>query len=299
MVQIGKRVKRHTLRSISQIAVFGDVESMYYVSETARINDDTLRNQRDRLNRIGAPYDLYTLSDIDDPRLNHDQYDLYILLNAFKLPRETRRFVEEEIKAKGKTVLWIYAPGYVTDVGFSVSEMSRCVGMDLRRAEGDPMIVVDRSGLLGSLDGTLDYGFTSAIAPLFCVEDKAATVLGRYKDSEETALAYKSVDGFTSFYSGTGNVPARVLREIARFAGVHVYYEGDDPVYVNNRLIGIHVIAGGKMQLTVPHPVEVEELFDGGVFASEGNTLTVPVEPGCVKLYLLQSGEMCPSGRGA
>jgi hypothetical protein len=231
------------------------------------------------------------LSDIEDPGLNLDRYKLIVFLNAFKIPDTMKRFIEEQVQTAGRTLLWIYAPGYVTDAGLSTANVSACVGVDLLESQATPTIVIDGSELLQRLQGQT-YGFTEAIAPLFSIADEKATVLGHYQGSDLPALGFKPVDGYTSFYSGTGNIPAEVLREIARYAGVHLYTEGRDPIYVNSRLIGVHAVAGGEVCLNVPHEVEVKDLFEGGTFRSEGTTLHCPVAPGTMKAYLIQGPEM-------
>lgn len=66
-------------------------------------------------------------------------------------------------------------------------------------------------------------------------------------------------------------MPAPMYREIARNAGVHIYYEGTDPVYINNRLIGIHMQNDKSHSILLPleTPKTLEELFDGGTIKKE------------------------------
>ena len=89
---------------------------------------------------------------------------------------------------------------------------------------------------------------------------------------------------------------AAVYREIARAAGVHIYYEGYDPVYINNRLIGIHMQGDAAPTLTLPHntAARLEELFDGGDVCADQGRVQLPRAPGATKLYLLAKGDSEP-----
>ena len=264
------------MKKVSEIAVFADVESMFYVSEFAKLNHDCLRNMRDILGRIGAPYDIYNFSDLS--KITLEKYKLCIFLNTFKISDENKRIIEERVKKQGRSILWIYAPNYINDNGFSVRDISNIVDINIEEAaiKGSE---VESEGI--------SYGFTEQISPLFCVKDKEAVSLGKYSEDNSIALAYKKQKEYTTYYSAVGNIPYSILRNIAINAGVHMYFDGQDPVYVNNRLIGIHSVVGGEVVLKLPFDTSVEELFDGGIYETKNQELKITIPKGEMKLYLL------------
>jgi hypothetical protein len=276
MMNIDRRTRTVPMQSVAEIAVFGDVDSMYYVSEYAGINEDCLHNMRDIMGRMGAPYDIYTFSDLT--RVNFDRYKLCIFLNTFKISEEARNIIEKKVKRDGRSMLWLYAPDYITDSGFSTGNMSRITGMKLETAALKNSEVVS--------DGER-FAFTEAISPLFKVADENVSVLGVYAEDNSTAFASRKFDSHTSYYCAVGNLPHNALRRIAKAAGVHIYFEGDDPVYVNNRLLGIHAVKGGEITLNLPFDTTAEELFDGGTYISRDKKITVRIPKGEMKLYLL------------
>ena len=129
--------------------------------------------------------------------------------------------------------------------------------------------------------------------PLFEVRDAAAQTCGVYDSNGAPALALKKSASHTSIYSAVGNLPAALYREIGRSAGIHIYYEGRDPTYINNRLIGIHMQTDTTHRLVLPlsKNCRLEELFDGGEVRLENGTGQLPHEPGATKLYLLADAE--------
>ena len=66
--------------------------------------------------------------------------------------------------------------------------------------------------------------------PLFEVRDESAQTFGVYDSDQTPAVAARTFAEYTSVYSAVGGWPAALYRELARAAGVHIYYEGNDPV---------------------------------------------------------------------
>ena len=78
----------------------------------------------------------------------------------------------------------------------------------------------------------------------------------------QSGLQSKAMDGWRSVFAAGSNLSAAVIRGIAQEAGVHLYLEGEAPVYVNQRLIAIHSKEGGVKRVTLPRPCRrVRELF--------------------------------------
>ena len=326
--RVGTRLSGIPMRSVSEIAVLTDSESMLYVSEFAKINDDCLTNLYDSIGRLGAPFDLYNFRDLD--RLDVSQYKFFLVPNAFLISPEMRETVKRKLYGAGKTVFWIYAPGYLDGEGFSEKAMSETAGMTIRRidqkgskilwqggafgvsGEVFPVFAVDDPERARKRVGTGavwcrgedcvpegakvlwkdgEFGFQEEISPVFAVEDPDAEVFGRYAGSGKAALARKKTENGVSWYCGAGNVPWKILRRAAADAGVHIYCDGDDPVYGNDRLIGIHAGRGGTVTLRLGKDAVLEDLFDGGSVRTEHGDAVLEIPEGTMKLYLISQKE--------
>jgi hypothetical protein len=78
----------------------------------------------------------------------------------------------------------------------------------------------------------LVWGTNSRLAPVFDLDDPDVTVLGEVVCSQGRCVPGFGVRRFpewASVYIAAPNVPAPVLRGIARFSGVHRYSEEADP----------------------------------------------------------------------
>jgi hypothetical protein len=322
LVRAQERLRDVPMRSVAEIAVFGDVPSMYHINARSSIADDLLVQPPDELARIGAPYDIYNFSDLDHKNMPWERYKLCIFLNPFVVSEEKRAFLRSKVQRDNRTLLWVYAPNYIQKDGFSVDAISDVTGIKVvRRAEEGSAVTVRPEGLFTRIGSPVRFGFTPGqkksgaprdqtfdmrskglleTAPLFEVRDEAARTCGTYDSNGAAALAMKKSETHASVYSAVGGLSAALYREIARAAGVHIYYEGSDPTYINNRLFGIHMQRDAVCEVSMPkHTADkVEELFDGGETAIENGRFTLARQAGIMKLYLFVGGEASPATKG-
>ena len=281
MIEISKKLAQIPNKSVSEIAVFAEGESLLYTDKNADINTDCLGLQREGLARMGAPYDLYSIADIDN--IEHDNYKLYIFLNAFKMSEKTREVLKKKIKVQNKTVLWIYAPDYIHNEAVSTKYISEMTGMDICLLSQEEVTVDVDFGDRGEVSNS--YGCSKPQKTMFYAEN-ADEVWGRYRNSKKAALACKKLGDFNSIYSGAGNIPGNVLKNIARFAGVHIYGTGNDAIFVSEKLIGVYPEKEGEIEIVLDDTTVLEELFSKEQFNVMENVLKFKARKGEARLFL-------------
>ncbi|MBE6703652.1 MAG: hypothetical protein E7583_00165 [Ruminococcaceae bacterium] len=264
-VDISKKLCDIEMRSASEIAVFVSCESLFYVNKECGINSEVLCNWRDALARMGAPYDVYSLNDID--RVSIDKYKLIILPDAFYLTDSQRSFINSRLKGGNRTILFAGACDYANDDGLSLERVKRLVGMEIDILETD-------ENTIHAMDST--FGYEKAKTPTLYVNDDSAQIVGRYALSRKCALAKKGFDGYTVYYSGLGNFSHTVLREIAREAGVHIYTENGVACYVNSLVAGVYNTKNEETVITLPSDGEFTEIFSGIKYKTENRKVTLP-----------------------
>jgi hypothetical protein len=285
----------------AEIAVLLDDESLYY--ETI-YNDLSLPNITQQrvwgLPRIGAPFDCYLLQDFIDGKVPSAK--LCIFLNAFRLDDKRRKALSDELRKDGRTALWIYAPGYIKD-DMSVDHMEELTGIQFGKSEfpwGPLIHITDFDHpITEKLNEELFWGTNTPLGPIFHVDDPEATVLGEVVYSEgrcDPGFALKSFPEWNSVYIAAPNIPAPVLRGIAKYAGVHLYSEDGDVLYANKQLLAVHTIRGGKRTLRLPESVEVVyDLFERKIIAENTDTLKVELPKRSTSLYFTGTSEILDS----
>lgn len=292
----------------NDIAVLYDEVSVHYVTQgvSAQINE-VLRTME--LPRIGAPVDYYYQNDLALDEM--PDYKLYIFMNCFALNDESRKAIERKIKKRGATALFLYAQGLInpdrcTETGkkldvchveeltgirmtrrdeamltsFRVdTELEAFSGIDSRKIYG----VVDRTPLPGC--ALVNLASPPYVCPVFIPEDEDAQILGRFASTNEAALTMKTVDGFTSVFSGTYWLSADVMRAVAKQAGCHIYQEQGDYLFANETFVTVHAKTGGTKTLHFKKACTPYEVYEGKVYAENTDTITFEMQEGDTKMF--------------
>lgn len=279
----------------AEIAVLLDDESFFYETIRNELDVPLIFHQRlVGLPRLGAPFDVYLLNDFLKGRLR--PYKLYIFLNAFRLDETRRQALKRELRRDGRTALWIYAPGYIKDDP-SVDNMKDVTGFSFVRNEHPwpsfMHLTEFRHPITARLSQDLFWDTQSHLGPQFHISDSTARILGEVVMAQGTCqpgFAIKEFPDWKSIYVAVPNIPAPVLREIARFAGVHLYNEKGDVLAVSRNLLSVHTVSGGDRTFRLPSTHEIVfDLYEKKVVDRNTNQFTVTLKPGSTALYFTGS----------
>jgi hypothetical protein len=215
--------------------------------------------QRGALHRSGVRFDVFLDSDLDNPKL--PRYKAYLFLDAVHLTTAQRRWIGANLKRDGRVLAWVWAQGISGDT-LSVSNAQALSGIRLGMDPSPGVITVQPEAGLGP-----EYGANEPFAPVLFADDPDAKTLGRLTSPETVAgkvgLCARRFPGWTSVYSGAPTLSSEVIRMIARLAGIHVWSESNDPIYVAPHFVGIHAATSGKRSLSLPAPATVLDCFTG------------------------------------
>ena len=285
--------------SAAEIAVIVNERSCHHIRRSTSLIDPLVADQMvEQVVRIGAPFDTYIAADL----ARMPDYKLYIMLNALYLTPAQRTAIGQRVCRDGHTVLWVYAPGFVTDKGLSVESVSQLVGMRLRmepdQARPRLALTTRDHDITRGLPPGLRFGPHNPIGPIFFCDDPKATVLGRltgmrghthYEIDGGPGLAAKDMGTWRSVWCGVPNLPAPLLRGIARWAGVHIYSDQDDVVYASHSLLAIHARHAGQRTVLLPRPLDLADAFTGQAVARGAREFRVVLGCGQTGLWLLSS----------
>jgi len=266
--KIGKESLNKRKLTPSEIAMIVDERSPIYMSLEPselknlgkNLNNELISMQRGPLHRIGAPFDTYLLSDV----LDYDipDYKLYIFLNPFYLTERERKIIKNKFEKDGHFLLWVYAPGFIDEDGFSIKNSSELTGIRLNyEAKEAPLTVNVLKDKFRDKIGTNSYGMKGEVGPVFYIDDPEVEVLGRLKCNNKIGLGIKRFKDWTSIYSSTPPLPDELLRVFAKMAGVHIYIDSGDVIFVNENYLGIHTSTSGEKLIKLRNKCSPYELF--------------------------------------
>jgi hypothetical protein len=238
-----------------EIAVIVDEKSSLYLGPGLQVSHPLLHVFRKEFYHAGAPIGVYLLGDLLAGKV--PPVRLYLMVNLFHLDPQPAQQLKALMRQDGRTAVWMYAPGYIREDSLSLQFVEDLTGLALAKSDrGDGHIVLENEG------GAFDAGHPH-LSPTIAVADPTATTLARYADGNQPAIASKKVADSLQVFCGTLQLPARLIRRIAREAGVHVYSDSDDLIMAGNSYVSLFATSAGQKTLRMPTSCSLVDAVSG------------------------------------
>lgn len=244
-------------------------------------------NIRVPLNRSGLKVDSYLLSDLTNSQ--RKKYKMYIFAASPTITKTEIAWIEENLQKDGNVLVFIFDAGRATSGGFT-KNLKRLTGINARIDE--KQIITYRYEplqLKDPLASGLRYLGTETRGPALIIEDKEATPIGIYQNTELVGAAVKRHRNWTAVYIGApGGITPDFLRAAAAEAGIKPAGPSGDATYAGNGFITIHAAASGEKTISWQGNYDAVDLADGKVVVPNANTLTFHLEAGQSRWFRLQ-----------
>ncbi len=237
------------------------------------LSGEALGYQRYALAHFGAPVDVILLEDVVKTA---GKYKVVIFLNSYQDTPEVRAAFQA-LREKNVTIVSLYGTGFIDDKGFSTQAMSELMGMNVQLAKpGSLQLKLDNGDICGG-----DY----PVEPRFTVNDPQAKQLGVYANDNIPAVFQK---GNTYFYGGA-YLDEKLIREIARQNGIHIYLETGDNFYAGANVVSIHAKYPGEKTIKLPKKfATIVDAFSGEVVATDVDHFTITMKATDSRVFLLK-----------
>ena len=284
-------------KRVSEVAVISSAQSEFYLARETDLTAQFTVSQLEQLCRSGAPFDRYFIEDLEDGLL--PDYKVYLFLDNFYLTLGQREAINK-LKSKDRTLIWFYAPGFVTQDKLSLEAMEQLIEINFKKSNnpfdhikiGTPLISNTSEQFIMWRE---NFGkFNKKLNPRFIPTDPLCEIWGTYADNGKPALVRKKLDHWTSVYSPTGKLPWQILNQIYKNAGVHLYCENGDNLSVNESWLSLHAANSGYKTIILPKHMDVYDAIDGQPVDTNTNKISVPLAKGRTSLFLLLE----PSSKG-
>lgn len=274
MINIADEIGDSPSESIAQVAVFAEGEAMYRARKTSNIASVCLSDIRRTLAKCGAPYDIYSISDLSV--IDTAKYKMYIFLNQYDIKPEMRREIEDKCKKDGKTVLWMYAPDYANAGKLNTSNISAVSGISVEASKVSHGSMIYKGDKYQSLLN----------APYFSICDGSAKPLAFFED-QSVAVAEKNSGRYKSIYCALCNMPSTLLRDILDQSEIFLYSR-DSLVYTytNSNITGVYNASGKACEIYLREDGVYRDLISNETFQCKNGVLKI--KQGQINAFLLQ-----------
>ncbi len=279
MVDTAESLSEIPFKSAAQIAVFAEGESMYRVRKTSNLATVCLSDIRRTLAECGAPYDVYSISDIALDCMNN--YQMYIFVNQYDIADQTRKYIEEKCMRAGKTVLWLYAPMFANNGHTDAANITKITGINISESRKS-------HGKLVYNNVQYDYPLS---APYFSVRDESAVPLAYFEDGS-IAVAEKNAGGFKSIYCAACNLPSDLLRDCIARSGIFIYSKNNRVyTYVHSAMVGAYNASEADAMIYLPEDGTYIDRISGDKFICQKGRIKLKKRDINAFLFVKQGGK--------
>ena len=264
LIDAGARRPALDISSAGQMAVLFDQQSFaatahwlagkpwdhYGIKSSDYINHWFVNTQTRAFQRMGAPMDALFRFDLtqDDAA----RYRMLFVVNSFLLSAEETERLQSALRGSGTTVVWYYAPGFVTPDRLDLRQMEELTGFTYIVHEQPAPMLIRCATRDASTGAPKSFGVNEPHFPRFVVADKHVEILGEWSDGAGPAFARTDHEGYTSIYVGSAPVPADLLRALAVDAGVRMWSTRQDIVAASRDAAMLVAADAGRRTLTLP-----------------------------------------------
>ncbi|MBE6358374.1 MAG: hypothetical protein E7057_03905 [Lentisphaerae bacterium] len=241
------------------------------------------------MGRLGTGYDEYYLEDILSEKFPAGQYKVYIVYEAYHIPADIRKAIENKLKKNNSTIIWFWGSGFLDkNSTLSGKSIEQVTGFKVKQLKNDKMprqihVGVSKhpflKGIRNTIFGQREMNNCHPDIPVFSVDDPQAVVLGKFPDGS-AALAVKKNAGHTAVYCALHRLPPEFLRNIFMAAGVHIFVNNNfDYVYTDGNYLAVHSRNGGRKTVRLPEKAaQVYDVFREKVVAENSDVITVEAD---------------------
>jgi len=271
--RIGKEALKFDRSSVAEVAVILDERSVSAMRFNPAFQQSLLTDSHGSFFPVGVPFECFELKTFLS-NADHSRFKVVVFLNLFLVDEDILAAVEQ-LKSNDRTLMFFFAPGVLNDKGdereFSMKSASELTGMNLVKEDNDiPLTVWVDPGRVSLLPDNKDvrYGWLhmdTAVQPtVIGIDDDSVESLG-FLHSGNVGFGIKKNREWTSVFSAAPDLPQDVLRALLKRAGVHLYNEHGDVVYVNRSMLTYCASSSGKKELKLPCSSTLVDALDGTV----------------------------------
>jgi hypothetical protein len=292
----GVNAPAYVNKRAAQVAVIVDALGPTYFAGKDDVRAEWYRaimvDQLRELAQTGAPFDVYLLSDFFHPKF-HD-YKVYVFLNTLYLSDAERRRVDARVKRSEQIAIWLWGAGILTEAGISAEAAEKLIGSKVRMEKKETSlrvrVVEGNDPLTWGMHVGSAFGPERPVLPTLTVGDKTAARLGANTDNK-TVFSVRREPTWTSVYYGTLPIPAMLLRNAFRAAGLHLYADTAgtrDEVIAGTRLVAATSAQGGTLRISLPAPHEIMDVTRQQK-QETGSDIALKLAPGETRLLELKA----------
>lgn len=249
---------------------------------SAYLNEAVMTELKTGLSRCGVPYRVYLFDDLALSQF--PPHRVFYFPNLFRVDEAKLALLKRRVFRDGNVVVWGPGSGISDGTAISAASVQRLTGFacTLIPANFPHRAMVSNfdhpvtRGLKADtiLGGPLPYGplvFPVDGTPLASAWTKqhlnrVGLAVKEFGKGARSAVADTETLGagdYAAVFTTAVPLPADLWRNLARYAGAHVYLESNDILLADSSIVAVHSLQCGRKDILLPAPCAVYDVITG------------------------------------
>jgi len=270
-------------------------------------NEAIMWEQKMGMARCGVPYRIYLFEDLTLD--NFPKHKVYYFPNLFRVDDERLTVLQQKVFRNGNVVVWGPGSGISDGESIGTASAERLTGFtfDMLPANAPRRILVSNFDhpVTQNLPADTIIGGPLPYGPILIPKDGAELGMawakggmnhiglslkefGRGAAGNQGQNETPGAGDYAAVFSTAVQLPAGLWRNIARYAGAHIYCETNDILLADNSVVALHSVKSGHKNIKLPEKSKVIDLVTGRVLSKGTREITFDLDAPDTRVFLLQ-----------
>lgn len=128
--QLWDRLATQKLSSVAEVALIVDPQSARHINDRNGRVYNIYQEIRIKLNRMGAPFEIYSFNDIF--QIDTNRFKFFLFPGLFEVTSEKKQMLENYIFNNNRTALFVFAPGICNGKNIDTSRVKSLTGTEFK-----------------------------------------------------------------------------------------------------------------------------------------------------------------------
>lgn len=271
------------------------------------LNEAVMSEWKMGMSRCGVPRNIYLFEDLALD--NFPRHRVYYFPNLFRVTEEKLAILREKVFRDGVVVVWGPGSGISDGVTIGTDSASRLTGFgfEMIPVNSPRRILVTNNGhpLTQGLPEDTIIGSPLSYGPVLLPTDGeplgSAWVKGGHRHTgmavkefgkgaalSPKGIASRGAGDYTAVFTTAVPLPAALWRNIARYAGAHVWSETNDVLVADKTIVALHSAYSGTKTIALPGTFRVYDVITGTLISRKTGRITFDIDAPETRIFRLE-----------
>jgi hypothetical protein len=306
-VEVMKKSLTWSHETVPGIAMILDDSAVLETNGTGNyLNEAVMWEQKMGMARCGVPHFIYLFEDLLLD--NFPKHRVFYFPDLFHVDEKRMSILKEKVFRDGNVVIWGPGSGISDGDKIGTESASRLTGFsfDIIKANSPRRILLTdfEHPITKGLSAATVIGGPLAYGPVILPTDGQALGMAWVKGGfNYTGMAIKEFGkgaagngtaglrgpgDYASVFMTAVNLPAPLWRNLARYAGAHVYSKTDDVLMADNAVVALHSVQSGDKRIALPGKYRIRDLVSDKIIARKTDEIVFTLKAPETRVFLLE-----------